>query len=182
MPISDLYVNCGYWVDGYAEGDEYCAAIPPTYVECGYWELGYAEGDEYCDASPIYAECDYWVPIYAEGDEFCANIITTPPPRYGGPHMERAKLVLAWMPPKKKKPKEEEKLAVVEDAIEQALEAAPVAPLVSPYEIELAAKLLLAEYGLAELRRIKYAETLLLRIEQVMAEIDDEDVILLSLN
>jgi len=108
-------------------------------------------------------------------------VVTPPvqPDYYGGPHKERAKLVLAWLPPKKKKPKEEEKLAVVEDAIEQALEAAPVAPLANPYEIELAARLLLAEYTLTELRRIKYAETLLDRIQAVMAEMDDEEVLAL---
>ena len=86
------------------------------------------------------------------------------------------------MPQKKRKKDEEAKIEIVEDAIEQALEAAPIAPPISPEQVELAAKLLLAEYGLAELRRIKFAETLLLRIEQVMAEIDDEEVILLALN
>lgn len=97
-----------------------------------------------------------------------------------GQSREPAKLILSWLPPKKKKPKDEEKVAVVEDAIEQALEAAPIAPPINPQEIELAARLLLAEYSLAELRRIKYADTLLERIQTVMAEMDDEDVLLLA--
>lgn len=109
-------------------------------------------------------------------------VVTPTPVRGGGAGQfgEPAKLILSWLPPKKKKKKEEERVEIVEDAIEQALEAAPVAPPISPEQVELAARLLLAEYGLAELRRIRYAETLLLRIEQVMAEIDDEEVLLLA--
>jgi hypothetical protein len=123
------------------------------------------------------------LPWFRGGVAAAVTTPTTQPDRYGsGQYREPAKLILSWLPPKKKK-KEEERVAIVEDAIEQALEAAPVAPPISPEQVELAAKLLLAEYGITELRRIKYAETLLLRIEQIMmAEMDDEEVILLSLN
>jgi len=110
-----------------------------------------------------------------------ANQNVPPPRRYGsGQYGEPAKLILSWMPQKKWKKDEKAKVEIVEDAIEQALEAAPVALPINPEQVELAARLLLAEYGLAELRRIKYAETLLLRIEQVMAEMDDEEVLLLA--
>jgi len=110
-----------------------------------------------------------------------ANQNVPPPRRYGsGQYGEPAKLILSWMPQKKRKKDEKAKVEIVEDAIEQALEAAPVALPINPEQVELAARLLLAEYGLAELRRIKYAETLLLRIEQVMAEMDDEEVLLLA--
>jgi hypothetical protein len=125
------------------------------------------------------------LPWFRGGVVGAAVVTPTPTPdRYGsGQYREPAKLILSWLPPKKKKKKEEERVEIVENAIEQALEAAPVAPPISPEQVELAAKLLLAEYGITELRRIKYAETLLLRIEQIMmAEMDDEEVILLSLN
>lgn len=109
--------------------------------------------------------------------------VITPPPVVGGgasQYKEPAKLILSWMPQKKGKKDEEERVEIVEDAIEQALETAPVAPLISPQDIEMAARMLLAEYSLAELRRIKYADTLLNRIQTVMAEIDDEEVLLLA--
>jgi hypothetical protein len=110
-----------------------------------------------------------------------ANQNVPPPQRYGsGQYGEPAKLILSWMPPKKRKKDEKARIEIVEDAIGQALEAAPVASPINSEQVELAAKLLLAEYSLAELRRIKYAETLLLRIEQVMAEMDDEEVLLLA--
>jgi hypothetical protein len=124
------------------------------------------------------------IPLGIHSPQFVAPVVTpAPSDRYGsGQYREPAKLILAWMPQKKRKKDEEAKVEIVENAIEQALEAAPVAPPINPEQVELAARLLLAEYSLAELRRIKYADTLLRRIEQVMIEIDDEEVILLALN
>jgi hypothetical protein len=29
MPITQTYVDCGYWALGYAEGDEFCNVIVP---------------------------------------------------------------------------------------------------------------------------------------------------------
>ncbi len=110
-------------------------------------------------------------------------VVPTPSPVVGGragQYREPAKLILSWMPQKKRKKDEEERVQIVEDAIEQALEAAPVAPPINPHEVEMAARLLLAEYSLAELRRIKYADTLLDRIQTVMADMDDEEVLLLA--
>lgn len=110
-------------------------------------------------------------------------VVPIPSPVVGGgagQYREPAKLILSWMPQKKRKKDEEERVQIVEDAIEQALEAAPVAPPINPHEVEMAARLLLAEYSLAELRRIKYADTLLDRIQTVMADMDDEEVLLLA--
>jgi hypothetical protein len=117
-----------------------------------------------------------------DGSGIAPPVVVPTPPGYGGggKSKERAKLILSWLPPKRKKPKDEEKVAVVEDAIEQALESVPVAPPINPHEVEMAARLLLAEYSLAELRRIKHADTLLDRIQTVMAEMDDEEVLLLA--
>lgn len=120
--------------------------------------------------------------IFDHLEQGTAPVVTpTPAPVRGGGSSqfgEPAKLILSWLPKKKKK---EDQVAVVENAIEQALDAAPVAPI-NTDQVEVAARLLLAEYTLTELVQIRYADTLLRRVEQVMAEIDDEEIILLALN
>lgn len=88
------------------------------------------------------------------------------------PDKESAKLIWSLLP-------KSEKREIVIDAVKQALDAAPDAPQIDP---AVAADALLMEQTLSELRRIKYAETLLARIERAIAEIDDEDAILLALH
>lgn len=113
----------------------------------------------------------------------CGVTTTTQPSQMGGSggwkkrrDKERAKLIWSLLPQRQKKEE------IVEAAIEQALEAVPSAPVMSEAAIEQAALMLLQEQSLSALKRIKYAETLIDRVQRVMAEIDDEEVILMALH
>ncbi len=81
---------------------------------------------------------------------------------------------VSWLKKKKKKPKKEELVREVAQVIEQA------APQVSDAESEVIARRIIAQTTYRQLQQIATLEAFLARVEAEIAEMDDEEVLLLA--
>ena len=103
-------------------------------------------------------------------------VVTIPGAGSGGRDPAPISSFIRWG--KKKKKDREEQIEEVAAAIQQAV-AAEAAPYIDPVNREAIAARLLETETLARLRRIRTIEAMMDRIEREIAEMDDEEAILL---
>jgi hypothetical protein len=109
--------------------------------------------------------------------DHAAVAVTTPPPTYGGGGNRAGAPI--WPGAleslfKKKKPKKAEVIEEIAEVVEQA------APQVTVAESKIIARRIYAELGMAQLRRLNNLEAFVVKIEAELAELDDEEVLLLA--
>lgn len=105
--------------------------------------------------------------------DHAAVAVTLPPPTYGGggaPIWPGALQALFG----KKKPKKEDVIEEVAAVIEQAV------PQVTEAESEVIAERLYEQLGIKHLKQISTIDALIARVEAELAEMDDEEVLLLA--
>lgn len=111
------------------------------------------------------------------GTEVVPVLVPVTPPRYGGGGAKGRPAPIwsevSWVR-KKKKPKKEELVADVAEVVEQAL------PAVTAAESRIVARRIVSQITYADLRRIESLEAFIARVEAELAEMDDEEVLLLA--
>jgi hypothetical protein len=101
---------------------------------------------------------------------------TRPAQQYGGGNRAGAPMWPGALESllKKKKPKKAEVIEEIAEVVEQA------APQVTVAESKVIAQRIYAELGMAQLRRLNSIEAFVVKVEVELAEMDDEEVLLLA--